>query len=180
MAIAGRGPLSCEASGTGNAPGCLTAILKTLQKDSDVAAARIRLASGISISDPDEVDELEGLPRPRRPVSEIAVLGGHENDLTIAGGYLKVAEVAERYWIDHGPDDSMPIPILYNYRHAIELTLKWLIRLAARYLEESGFTEENLRPDKLDKKLETHNVKRLADRLDRYLGLLEIRAPDKH
>ncbi len=146
-----------------------------------MAAARIWLASDISISDPDQVDELEdviGLPRPRRPLSEIAVLGGHEDDLTIAGGYLKVAEVAARYWIEHGPDDSMPIPILYNYRHAIELTLKWLIRLTARYLVRGGYTKENLRPEKLDRKLDTHNVKQLADRLDRYLGLLEIRAPD--
>ena len=45
----------------------------------------------------------------------------------------------------------MPIPILYNYRHAIELTLKWLIRLAARYLVVGGYTEENLSPEKLDK-----------------------------
>jgi hypothetical protein len=61
---------------------------------------RIWLASDISISDPDQVDELEdaiGLPRPRRPLSEIAVLGGHEHDLTIAGGYLKVAEAAARH-----------------------------------------------------------------------------------
>lgn len=54
----------------------------------------------------------------------------------------------------------MPIPILYNYRHAIELTLKWLIRLAARYLVEGGYTEEKLSPEKLGKKLETHNVKK--------------------
>ena len=111
-------------------------------------------------------------------MSEIAVLGGHEDELTIAGGYLQVAEVAAMYWIEHGPDDSMPIPILYNYRHAIELTLKWLIRLAARCLVRGGYTEENLSPEKLDQKLDTHNVKKLADRLDRYLGLLEIRVPD--
>jgi hypothetical protein len=111
-------------------------------------------------------------------LSEVAVHGGHEDGLTIAGGYLKVAEVAAKYWIKHGQDRSMPNAILYNYRHAIELTLKWLIRLAARYLVEGGYTKENLSPEKLDKKLDTHNVKKLADRLDRYLGLLEIRAPD--
>lgn len=111
-------------------------------------------------------------------MSEIAVFGGHEDDLTIAAGYLKVAEVAAMYWIEHGLDDSMPIPILYNYRHAIELTLKWLIRLAARYLVRGGYTKENLSPEKPGRKLDTHNVKQLADRLDRYLRLLEIRAPD--
>jgi hypothetical protein len=126
----------------------------------------------------DELEDLDSLPKPKRPLGDIAVLGGYEDELTIAGGYLQVAEVAARYWIEHGPDDSMPIPILYNYRHAIELTLKWLIRRAARYLVEGGYTEENLSPEKLDEKLVTHNVKKLADRLDRYLGLLEIRAPD--
>jgi len=78
----------------------------------------------------DEVEDLLNLPRPKRQVSEIAILGGHEDDLTIAGGYLRVAEIAARHWITHGPDDGLPIPILFNYRHGIELTLKWLIRPA--------------------------------------------------
>jgi hypothetical protein len=38
------------------------------------------------------------------------------------------------------------VPILFNYRHGIELTLKWLIRLAARCLVRAGFTQENLSP----------------------------------
>src|SRR5258707_8471653 len=95
----------------------------------------------------------------------------------MAGGYLEVAEVAAMYGIKHGPDDSMPIPILYNYRHAIELTLKWLIRLAARYLVEGGYTKENLSPEKLDRKLDTHNVNQLADRLYPDPGLLQSGAP---
>ena len=46
-----------------------------------------------------------------------------------------------------------------RHEHAIELTLKWLIRLAARYLVSGGYTKENLSPEKLDRKLDTHNVK---------------------
>ena len=126
----------------------------------------------------DEVEDLLELPRPRRQVSEIAILGGYEDDLAIAGGYLRVAEIAARHWIDHGPDDGLPIPILFNYRHGIELTLKWLIRLAARCLQRDGYAEEDLSRAKLNDKLRTHNIKKLADRLDRYMGLLQIEAPN--
>jgi len=126
----------------------------------------------------DEVEDLLNLPRPKRQVSEIAILGGHEDDLTIAGGYLRVAEIAARHWIAHGPDDGLPIPILFNYRHGIELTLKWLIRLTARCLVRDGYIQEDLSPAKLDEKLRTHNIKKLRDWLDRYMRHLRIDAPD--
>lgn len=128
----------------------------------------------------DEVEDLLNLPRPKWPVSEIAIVGGHEDDLTIAGGYLRVAEIVARHWIAHGPDDGLPIPILFNYRHGIELTLKWLIRLTARCLMRDGHTQEDLTPAKLDKKLHTHNIKNLADLLDLYMGLLQIDGPESH
>jgi hypothetical protein len=113
---------------------------------------------------PDQVDEEDplNLPRPEHEVYEIAIYGGHEDDLTIAGGYIRVAEIAAREWIAHGPDDGLPIPILFNYRHGIELCLKWLIRLAARCLVRDGYTQENLSPAALDKKLRTHNIKKLV------------------
>lgn len=49
---------------------------------------------------------------------------------------------------------------------------------AARCLVRDGYTGENLSPAKLDEKLHTHNIRKLADRLDRYLGLLQIDAPE--
>lgn len=128
----------------------------------------------------DEAEDLLNLPRPKRQVNEIAVFGYHEDELTIAGGFLRVAEIAARNWIAHGPDDGLTVPILFNYRHGIELTLKWLIRLAARCLVRDGYTQENLSPAKLDEKLRTHNIRKLADRLDRYMRLLQISAPENH
>jgi hypothetical protein len=129
---------------------------------------------------PDQVDEDDflNLPRPKRQLSAIAVQGGHEDDLTIAGGYLRVAEIAARDWIAHGPDDGLPIPILSNNRHGIALTLKWLIRLTARCLLRDGFDQEDLSRGKLDEKLRTHNIKKLADRLDRYMAILQIEPPN--
>ncbi|GAA2563703.1 hypothetical protein [Streptomyces koyangensis] len=88
---------------------------------------------------------------------------------------MRVAETAARHWIAHGPDDLLPLPILYNYRHSIELSLKWLIRKAAQCVLREGYTgEEDLSPDQLDKRLRTHNIRRLADCLNRYLALLDL------
>ncbi|MFF7249846.1 hypothetical protein ACFZBU_38785 [Embleya sp. NPDC008237] len=127
-----------------------------------------------------ETEDLHSLPRPKWAIHEIAIVGGsREDEFVIAAGFLRVAEAGARRWIEHGPDDRLPIPILYNYRHGIELTLKWLIRLTARCAVRGGYTgPENLSPLKLDEKLRTHNIRKLADRLDRYMGLLELEPPN--
>lgn len=117
------------------------------------------------------------LPRPKWPQHEIAVIGGrHEDDLAIAGGYLRLAEIAATHWSLKGPDDSLPVPILYNYRHSVELSLKWLIRTAARIIRRGEYDTngECLSHEKLDAKLrgDSHSIKKLAERLNRYLGLI--------
>ncbi|MEV0694083.1 hypothetical protein [Streptomyces sp. NPDC050388] len=58
----------------------------------------------------EEAEDRLSLPRPRWANAEIAVWGG----------YLRVAETAARHWIAHGPDDLLPLPILYNYRHSMD------------------------------------------------------------
>jgi len=125
----------------------------------------------------DEGDDRLSLPRPKWEANEIAILGGAEDDLTIASGFLTAAEILTRHWIDQGPNDALPIPILYNYRHGIELTMKWLIRLTARCLKRHGYTEAALSTEALDQKLRTHSIKDLADLLDRYMGLLQVDPP---
>ncbi|MBK5996564.1 hypothetical protein JHN53_34090 [Streptomyces sp. MBT58] len=122
-------------------------------------------------------DDLQlSLPRPQWSTAEIAIWGGtSEDDLTLAMGYLDVAEIAARHWISHGPNDALPIPILYNYRHSIELSLKWLIRTAARCAVRAGYCgPEDLSPARLDDRLHTHNIKKLADCFNRYLALLDL------
>jgi hypothetical protein len=57
-----------------------------------------------------DLDDLLNLRRPKWAIREIAVLGGPwEDDLTIARGYLEAAEITARHWIEHGPDDGLPI-----------------------------------------------------------------------
>ncbi|MER6192582.1 hypothetical protein [Streptomyces cyaneofuscatus] len=86
-----------------------------------------------------------------------------------------MAEVAARHWITRGPDDLLPIPILYNYRHSIELSLKWLIRQAAECAIQGGYAgDEDISSEKLDVRLRTHNIRKLADCLNRYLALLNL------
>jgi hypothetical protein len=117
------------------------------------------------------------LPRPKWPAHEIAVIGGrHEDDLIIARGYLRVAELAATEWSQNGPDDFLPIPIYYNYRHSVELSLKGLIRETATIIRRGEYDTrgENLRPDQIDEKLreDSHSIRKLAERLNRYLGLI--------
>jgi len=50
-------------------------------------------------------------------------------------------------------------------------SLKWLIRLTARCLLRDGYVQEDVSPEKMDENLPTHNIKKLADRLDRYMRL---------
>lgn len=98
---------------------------------------------------------------------------------TVAWGYLEAAEITGRHWIEHGPDDGLPVPILYLYRHSIELSLKWLIRVAARCAVRDGYTgTEDLSPAEVDERLHTHNVKKLADCLNRYMGHLTLIGPE--
>ncbi|MFJ3422854.1 hypothetical protein ACIPN8_41760 [Streptomyces sp. NPDC086082] len=124
------------------------------------------------------------LPRPEWPAHEIAVIGGrHEDDLVIAGGYLRVAELSATEWSQNGPDDSLPIPIYYNYRHSVELSLKGLIREAAIIIRRGEYDTrgENRRPDRIDEKLreDSHSIRKLTERLDRYLGLIaDLEAPN--
>lgn len=117
------------------------------------------------------------LPRPKWPQHEIAVIGGrHEDDLAIAGGYLRLAEIAATHWSLHGPDDSLPVPILYTYRHSVELSLKWLIRTAARIIRRGAYDTngEDLSRERVEDRLrcDSHSIKKLAERLNRYLGLI--------
>ncbi|MFE3410988.1 hypothetical protein ACFXMT_22465 [Streptomyces mirabilis] len=121
-------------------------------------------------------DDPTRLPQ-RRALWHIAVIGGpHEDDFDLALGYAQAADILSRYWIDLGSNDALPVPIYYNYRHAIELALKGNIRVAAVCLRRDGVTVPH---EELDKFLTTsHAVEHLADRLNRYLGQLQLEAPN--
>jgi hypothetical protein len=119
----------------------------------------------------------DSLPRPRHKIYETAVVGGPwEDDLALAGAFLRVAELAFRTWSENGPDDGLPVPILYNYRHSIELSLKWLIRTAARCLRRAGNHPAWADASTVEQRLRTHDVKKLADMFEASLDALDVPA----
>ncbi|MBC9729817.1 hypothetical protein [Streptomyces sp. TRM68367] len=123
----------------------------------------------------DASDDVLNLRRPVHEHHEVAILGGsHEDDLTIAGGYFTAGELAATKFFEQ-PDDGLAIPVLYLYRHSIELSLKWLIRVAARCAVRDGYAgQENLEPERVEARLRsTHNVRKLAECLDRYMKELK-------
>ncbi|GAB1329907.1 hypothetical protein [Streptomyces sennicomposti] len=124
----------------------------------------------------DDPDDLTRLPPRRSDWDSVAVLGGpHEDDLDLALGYLEAGDILASHWIRNGANDALPVPIYYNYRHAIELVLKWNIRLAAACLRRDGLS---IPPDELDSFLaSSHAIAHLADRLNQYLGRL-MRSPN--
>lgn len=129
-------------------------------------------------------DDVLNLPRPSWSIHEIAIFGGtSEDDLTLAGNYQTAGEILATYWSQKGPDDGLALPILYNYRHSLELALKWLIRVAARCAVRDGYQgQEDLTPDRVDERLRDlgHNLNKLADCLDRYMKLLKRFGPHNH
>ncbi|MDO0929492.1 hypothetical protein QQY24_30320 [Streptomyces sp. TG1A-8] len=85
-----------------------------------------------------------------------------------------MAQTAARHWIAHGPDDLPPLPIPSDYRHSVELSLKRLIRKAAPRAPRGGRAgEEDLGPGQWDKRLRTHDIRKLSDRLDQHLAPLD-------
>ncbi|ALV39356.1 hypothetical protein [Streptomyces sp. CdTB01] len=122
-------------------------------------------------------DDPTFLPPRRSRWHNIAVIGGHdEDDFDLALGYAEAADILASHWIRIGANDALPVPIYYNYRHAIELALKGCIRVAANCLRRDGVTVSH---EELDKFLSTsHAVEHLADRLNQYLGRLQLEAPN--
>lgn len=60
------------------------------------------------------------------------------SDLTLALGFSQLADTAVTRWLDAGPDDGLFAPIIYSYRHALELLLKESIRRSWRCMDATG------------------------------------------
>ena len=72
-------------------------------------------------------------------------------------------------------NDAMVIPIIYNYRHGVELALKEGIREAARCVRRGGVTSRYARADVTEEwPSATHSIQRLTNRLTRLLRELRL------
>ncbi|WP_330342593.1 hypothetical protein [Streptomyces sp. NBC_00557] len=79
--------------------------------------------------------------RPSPWTEDYAVLGGRpaasssegaepeaETDAELAFAFRTAADVLAEHWHDDRADDSLVLVVLYNYRHALELALKVVLR----------------------------------------------------
>ncbi len=108
------------------------------------------------------------------------------DDAAIAAGFRRLADVAVEHWITRGPDDGLLLPILYTYRHAIELLLKQALREAWACLDHDGIPQPTLtghnstKPVSADTWLgSTHNLDELARQLDDCFAVLSMHPADK-
>lgn len=69
-------------------------------------------------------------------------------------------------------DDLLVMPLLFLWRHAIELTIKATIRDLCRLRKRSGDRAPRLEPDKVDKRLKKHDLDVLMSELEDHLNEL--------
>jgi hypothetical protein len=105
-----------------------------------------------------------------------AIIGGPwENDGSLAFGFFELADAAVERWKAGHRNDAIVIPIVYNYRHGIELALKAEIREAAECLRRSGATGPDVDTDEVDHWMSTtHSVEQLVNRLTKLLRELRL------
>jgi hypothetical protein len=105
-----------------------------------------------------------------------AIIGGPwENDGSMAFGFFELADAAVERWKAGNRNDAIVIPIIYNYRHGIELALKAEIREAAECLRRGGVTGPHVDTDEVDHWMSaTHSIEQLVNRLTRLLQELQL------
>lgn len=106
----------------------------------------------------------------------IAIVGGPwDQESMLARGFFDVADAAVEAWKAGGRNDAMVIPIIYNYRHGIELALKAEIRSAAACIRADGAAKPEDEADTLNLWLaNNHSIGSLVSRLTSLLRRLQL------
>jgi hypothetical protein len=105
-----------------------------------------------------------------------AIIGGPwESDGSLAMGFFAIADIAVERWKAGRRNDAIVIPIIYNYRHGIELALKVGIREAATCLRDDGVADSHVQADKVEQWMSgTHSIGQLVNRLTGLLDELDL------
>jgi hypothetical protein len=105
-----------------------------------------------------------------------AIIGGPwESDGSLASGFFELADAAVERWKEGHRNDAIVIPVIYKYRHGIELALKEEIREAATCLRRDGVTGPDVQADEVDQWLSgIHSIEQLVNRLTNLLGQLKL------
>ncbi|MBG6092804.1 hypothetical protein [Actinomadura viridis] len=105
---------------------------------------------------------------------DIAYVGYFDGDAGLAEGFAEAAEAIFKQW-QSSPrtGDQLLLPLVHNYRHALELALKQAIRDAAKRVRFDGHNDPSLHPDELDVHLKRKQRHRLGPLADQLAGLLK-------
>jgi hypothetical protein len=109
---------------------------------------------------------------------DLAWAGYYNGDAGLAQGFAEAAEAIFAAW-KSGPrsNDRILPPLAYNYRHALELSLKQAIRQAAARLRFDGDDDPCLAPEALEtyfKQKQRHRLDPLAQQLAGMLAKLRL------
>jgi hypothetical protein len=108
---------------------------------------------------------------------DLAFVGHYDGDAGLAEGFAEAAEAIFAAWQDQEwANDRLLLPIVHNYRHALELALKQAIRQAAECRQLSGDDTE-LTAQALEahfKQKQRHRLGPLAQQLAGMLAELNL------
>ncbi|GGH94650.1 hypothetical protein ACFFGR_02710 [Arthrobacter liuii] len=99
----------------------------------------------------------------------------YQDDSDLEYGYAEAAKRLAASFQGQPIDDTILLPFMYLWRHAVELSLKQQIKLAARLRRANGEEDESLDPEKLRGWLNrTHSMRELATSLAAHFAELDL------
>ncbi|MFI0792517.1 hypothetical protein ACH4OY_07445 [Micromonospora rubida] len=122
-------------------------------------------------------DLLGSLPEPS-DWQDIAWVGYYDGDRSLASGFADAGDAVLAAWKSGSrPNDPLLLPLIFNYRHGIELALKQAIRQAIRCVHQSG--QDSCAPTISEveahlKSRQRHRVGPLAQQLAGILNQLQL------
>jgi hypothetical protein len=109
---------------------------------------------------------------------DFAYIGYYDGERGLAQGFADAGDAIFTAWqSDPQSNDPLLLPLIHNYRHAIELALKQAIRQAAARLRFDGRGGPVLSADELDvylKRKQGHRLGPLAEQLAGLLSRLKL------
>jgi hypothetical protein len=105
----------------------------------------------------------------------LIVRHGYQTDADLEFGYAEAAKRLGASFQGQPIDDTILLPFMYLWRHAVELSLKQQIKLAARLRRANSDEDESLDPEKLRGWLNrTHSMRELATELANHFSKLDL------
>jgi hypothetical protein len=99
----------------------------------------------------------------------------YQDDSDVEFGYVEAAKRLAASFKSQPIDDTILMPFMYLWRHAVELSLKQQIKLAARLRRANGEQDEVLDPERLRGWLNrTHSMRALATELAGHFAQLDL------